>query len=140
MHRDSLYSHFLTRPDNAAGNFAAVGYQYLSKLASSESHDQIKSAKKVNVQHPSLPPRWTMDVSTRGLLTSDSEERLPIFNRLAVLNVNLDDFTFHLRLNLIHQFHCLDDADDGFRFDLAPNFYKRLSSRRRGTIKGSDNW
>jgi hypothetical protein len=47
MNSDSLNSHFFTRPDNATSDFAAIGYQYLSELASTESHDQINRRKKL---------------------------------------------------------------------------------------------
>src|SRR5262249_48444765 len=131
MHSDCLDTHFLTRPDNATGNFAAVGYQYLFELASVERHEQIIWPKKLtsSIRRYNRVGPWTFDSEP---LPFDSKERLPIFNRLAVLNIDLDDFALGLCLDLIHKFHCLDDADDGFRFDLATNFYKRLGSGRRG--------
>ena len=45
-------------------------------------------------------------------LTSDSKKRLAVFYRLAILNVDLDYFTTGLGLNLVHEFHGLDDAHD----------------------------
>src|SRR3990172_736720 len=52
MHSDSANAHLLTRPDNATGNFAAVGNQYFSELSCARTHDFRDP--KFNVQCP--PP------------------------------------------------------------------------------------
>src|SRR6185369_4288224 len=73
-------------------------------------------------------------------LTTDAEERLTVFNRLPVLHVNLNNLTSRFRLNLIHEFHGFNDADDRFRLDVAANLHKRIRSRRGGSIERADNW
>src|SRR5205085_1718536 len=52
-------------------------------------------------------------------LLLDSEEWLTVFDRLSVLDVDLDDFAGSLSLNFIHQLHSFDDADDCRGFNLA---------------------
>lgn len=41
------------------------------------------------------------------------EEALAIFDRLPIFDQSFDDGSLKLRLNLVHDFHRLDDADDG---------------------------
>src|SRR2546425_10216447 len=52
---------------------------------------------------------WTLEFR---LLFLYSEEWLAVLNRLPILNVDLYDLATGLGLNLIHQLHRLDDADD----------------------------
>src|SRR5688572_16130010 len=44
-----------------------------------------------------------------GLVTN-AEKRLPIFDGLSILNVNLYYFTRRLSLNLVHELHRFDNA------------------------------
>src|SRR5471030_1559716 len=61
----------------------------------------------------------------------DFEEALAVFNGLAIFDENLEDSAFGLGLNLIHDFHGLDDADhavfDGFGSDVGERFTLRRS-------------
>jgi predicted GIY-YIG superfamily endonuclease len=59
-------------------------------------------------------------------LTSDSKKRLAVFHRLAILNINLDYFTARLGLNLVHEFHGFDYADDCFRLNVTADLHKRI--------------
>src|SRR2546421_9995799 len=78
-------------------------------------------------------------IGNRKYLLLDSEKRLAIFDGLAVLDIDLDDFAGGFSLNLIHQLHRFDDADDRVRFDVTTDAHKAVSSRRRGPIKRSDD-
>ncbi len=61
-----------------------------------------------NVQRPWLMAAfWTLDL---GLLPN-AEERLAVFHRLAILDVYLYHLAACFCLNLIHQLHCLDNAN-----------------------------
>src|SRR5215207_9528409 len=72
-------------------------------------------------------------------LTLNSEEWLTVFNRLAILNVNFDYFSTRLSLNLIHELHGFDNANNCVGFDVAADLHKRLRGRRRRTVERSDN-
>src|ERR1051325_8217445 len=78
---------------------------------------------------------WTLDLG----LSFDSEQRLAILDRLPVLNINLCNFSGSLGLNLIHQFHRLDNADHRISFDDAADFYESIGGRRGGAIKRADD-
>ena len=56
---------------------------------------------------------WTLDIG----LSFDSEQRLTVFNWLAVLNIDLDYFAIRFSLDFIHQFHRFNDANDGVRLN-----------------------
>src|ERR1043166_7405641 len=62
-------------------------------------------------------------------LTLDSKEGLPVLDGLAILDVDLDNFASRFGLNLVHQLHGFNDADDGRRFDLAANPHKAVRGR-----------
>src|ERR1700683_5083339 len=42
---------------------------------------------------------------------ADAEERLPVFDGLAVLGVHLDELAGHIRFDFVHQLHGFDDAE-----------------------------
>ena len=54
------------------------------------------------------------------LLLLDSEKRLAVFDSLAVLDIDFDDFAGCLSLNFVHQLHCFDDAVDVSASTLLP--------------------
>src|ERR1051326_9096014 len=72
-------------------------------------------------------------------LTFDTEQRLAVLYRLPVFNINLDDFSARLGLNLVHEFHGFDDADDRLRLDTRPNLHKRLRPGTWQFIKRTDD-
>src|SRR4030095_12382758 len=73
------------------------------------------------------------------LLGLNSEERLAIFNRLAVLDVNLDYFTTGLSLNLIHELHRFDDTNHAVLFDIAADLHKRICVWRPRAVERADD-
>src|SRR4051812_23477688 len=116
MYGDRLDAHLLACPDNAARNLAAIGDQDFPKFAC-HSHTKVPNPKS---QTPSLNQfpdfgLWTWNL---GLLLYP-EERLAVFDRLAVLYVNLYHLASGFRLNLVHQLHGFDDADGGVMLDVA---------------------
>src|SRR6266404_1179124 len=86
----------------------------------------IFKIEKSNVQ--SQPSRWTLYLGHR-LTLLNSEEWLTVFDRLSVLDVNLDDFTGSLGLNFVHQLHRFDDADDCRDFNLAADANEAVRGR-----------
>src|SRR4030095_9699201 len=125
-------------PDNTTGNFTTIGDQYLLKLPKLRFH--LLSKVQCSKSKVFLPASRTLDFGPWTLnLLFDSEQRLPIFNRLSVFNINLRHFAAGLSLNLIHQLHGLDDADHRIRVDAAADLHKRFGVRRRGAIKSADD-
>ena len=59
------------------------------------------------------------------------EETLPVFDRLTVLDEDLKDRAFNLRLNLVHDLHGFDDADDGILGDFGVYLNIGRTFRRR---------
>src|ERR1039458_3157362 len=71
---------------------------------------------------------------TSSLLRPDGEQLLPIFNGLAVAAHLLYDFAGHIRLDLIQQFHRLNDAQYLPHFHHIPDLDERRRARRRSLI------
>ncbi len=69
----------------------------------------------------------------------DLEELLPVFDGLAVIDEELDDGAFHLGLDLVHDFHGLDDADHAGLGDLGADLGEGLGFRGGGLVEGADH-
>src|SRR5438105_1213003 len=76
--------------------------------------------------------------SAHGLSRADREKPFAVLDRLTVFHQDTDDLTRHLRFDFVHQFHCLDDADNGIlgtdteflvvrEFGVCPQNYFRIS-------------
>src|SRR5678809_514802 len=68
-------------------------------------------SRHARITRSAISPRFAMRTFLNTLL-GQSEEVLPVFDVLAVLNEDLFDLAFELGLDLVHQLHRLDDADD----------------------------
>src|SRR5687768_18171884 len=68
-----------------------------------------------------------------------SKQRLAVFDRLAVLDVDLYDLAGDLGLDLVHKLHRLDYTDDRIRGDLAAFLHVRFLVRSGGTVKRADD-
>src|SRR5262249_24817210 len=129
VNSDCLDSHLLAGPDNATGNLAAVCDQDLFELARIESHK--KPATKKHKTHKMFLVPFVPFCD----LTANTKEWLAVLNRLAVLDVNLDYFTRGFRLNLVHEFHGFDNADNCVLLDVAANLHERIGVWRRRAIE-----
>src|SRR5512143_991328 len=69
----------------------------------------------------------------------DEEERLVIFDRLAVFDADLDDAPCHVGFDLVHQLHRLDYAEHGLGLDDLADFDIGIGIGGRGTVKGAHN-
>jgi len=71
-----------------------------------------------------------MLVARRGLF--DDEQRLTVFDGLAVFHQNLDHRAGEFRLDLVHQLHGFDDAQRVTHFDGGAHLHERLAHREEG--------
>src|SRR5262245_4324232 len=69
----------------------------------------------------------------RGL--SNPEQRLPELHGLAVRHQHLEDFAVAVRLDLVHQLHRLDDAQDLPFSHLVADIDERPGARRAGAVE-----
>ena len=69
----------------------------------------------------------------------EAEEGLSELDGLAVLRADLGDDTGGLGLDFIHDFHGLNDADDGVGSDLLANGDEWRGVGRRGGVEGADH-
>src|ERR1051326_7740608 len=73
-----------------------------------------------------------------GLTLLDSEEWLAKFDGLAVLHIDLDDFARRLGLNLVHQLHRFDNANNCVGFDVAADTDEAVCIGRWSAIERTD--
>src|SRR5688572_16369351 len=69
----------------------------------------------------------------------DGEEPLAVVDGLAVLHIDLDDLAVAFGVDLVHQLHGFDDAEDLPLFDGLSDFRKGLRSGLRLAIEGADD-
>src|SRR5688572_8552227 len=131
MNSDGFDAHLFTRPDDPASNLAPVCDQDLLKLSGFGRHPMSHvQCLMSNVQNPFSQTdfgHWTLDIG----LFFDSEQRLTVFNRLAVLNINLNYFATRLSLDFIHQFHRFNDADHSVSLNGSSDLDERFRVWRR---------
>ena len=117
VNSNRLDAHLFAGPDNATGNLAAIGDQDLLELARIKRH-KIHATKK-HKMHKIRLVRFVL-----LWLTLNTEKRLPVLYRLAVLNVNLDYFSTRLGLNLVHELHGFDNTNNCVVLDVAADLHK----------------
>ena len=66
-----------------------------------------------------------------------AEERRVEFNGPGIFDENLNDSPPHVRFDLVHHLHRLDDADHGGRGDPRAHPDEGLGFRRRGRVEGA---
>ena len=66
-----------------------------------------------------------------GMLWFDKKQNLVIFYGLTVFNQDFDDGPGKLRLDFIHEFHCLDDAKSLPALNMVIDINERICFRRR---------
>src|SRR6266536_5669875 len=93
----------------------------------------MSSSRQAEMIRSAISPRLAIRIflNTRERLSgrqSNPEELLPVLDRLAVARIDGDDLPLDVRLDLVHQLHRLDDAEnftlrharthlgEGFRF------------------------
>src|SRR5689334_25369526 len=69
----------------------------------------------------------------------DREELLAVLDGLAVARVHGEDLALDVRLDLVHQLHRLDDAEDLALRDALADLRERIRLGRRRTIERSDD-
>src|SRR5580658_585482 len=67
------------------------------------------------------------------------KQPLAVFDRLAVFNQHLEDDPLGLSLDLVHDFHGLDDANHRIFDDFGVDVRKRFALRAGGSIKSTNH-
>src|SRR5229473_8255031 len=76
---------------------------------------------------------------TRGLLCPYRKETLAVLDGLTILNVDVDDLAVVFRVDLVHQLHRLDDAEDVALLHRRADLDERGRSRLGRAIEGADD-
>src|SRR6187551_3931490 len=100
---------------------------------------RIPMSRHARITRSAISPRLAMRtfLNTRGLL-AQAEQVLAVLHVLAVLNEDLLDAAFGLRLDLVHQLHRFDDADHLALAHGLPDVDELRRLRRRRAIERTD--
>src|SRR6516225_92845 len=99
------------------------------------------------VSMPSAPHRlWlpsrsvvsTSAISATGALPRDTQQHLPLLDRRAVRDQDLDDGTANLGAHAVHELHHFDDADDRVLFDHRADLDVRRGAGSGGPIEDTE--
>src|SRR5690625_805040 len=83
-----------------------------------------------------ISPRLAISIFS-NIVSANHKQGLTILNRLAIFYHDRLDDAGPVRLDLIEQLHCLDDAQNIPLIDLLPNLDKGGCTRIGGTIKST---
>src|SRR5690606_1240435 len=100
---------------------SAFEYTATVRMPSSRQARRIRSA---------ISPRLAIRTFPSMATSDDADQRLVEFHRLAVFNQDGVDDAGLVRLDLVHHFHCFDDAQHFAGTHLLANFDKGVGARR----------
>src|SRR5262245_60267019 len=89
----------------------------------------------LNIQHCSVGVSLHPQASC-----PDREEAFAVLHWLPVLDIDVDDLSLVLGVDLIHQFHRFNDAEHLPLFHDGSDFHKRGTLGFGRSVEGSDNW
>src|SRR3974390_644055 len=111
---------------------SSASFTYLVSRSASECTATVRMpiSRQARWIRSAISPRLAIRIflNTAGWLL-DRDERLAVFDRLAILRKDGFYGAFLVRLDFVHQFHCLDDADHLAHFHGVAHFDERLGAR-----------
>src|SRR5947209_17432744 len=91
---------------------------------------------QAQMMRSAISPRLAIRIFLNG---PDAKEGFSVFHRLTVLDeASLHDAS-HVRLDLVHQLHRLDDAEDLTKADVLTNAHERRVTGRSCFVESADN-
>src|SRR6516164_1755238 len=99
------------------------------------------------VSMPSAPHRlWlpsrsvvsTRPISATGALPRNTQQNLPLLDRRAVPDQDLDDGAANLGAHAVHELHHFDDADYGVLFEHGADLDVRRGAGSRGAVEDAE--
>src|SRR6478735_8900932 len=93
----------------SSANLTCSAFESASECTATAS---MPSSRHARMTRNAISPRLAMRMRLNIVLPDfDLEQRLAVLDRLSVLDEDLHDRAFDLRLDLVHQLHGLDDAE-----------------------------
>jgi hypothetical protein len=86
-----------------------------------------------------ISPRLAMTTLSSMAGLFDDQQRLVVFNRLAVLDQDAGNGAGVIGLDLVEHFHRFDDANRVADVDLLADFDERFGAGRGGTVERADH-
>src|SRR3954470_3726561 len=102
----------------------------------------IPSSRAARMIRSAISPRLAMrifeNIRTKASCRLETEERLAVLDRAAVLDERLDQAARALGLDLVHQLHRLDDAEHLALLHHCADLDERRVVGRSGPVEGPD--
>src|SRR5690554_1184741 len=98
----------------------------------------MPSSRHARITRSAISPRFAISTLLNTSAPLDLEELLAVFDRLPVLDEDLEDRARELALDLVHQFHRLDDAKRAAALDALALLDEGLRRGVRRAIKRAD--
>src|SRR5574338_787793 len=114
---------------------------YLASVSASECTATVltPSSRQARSTRSAISPRLAMRIFSNMTGSADDEQRLAVFDRLAVLDHDGLDHAADVGLDLVHQLHRFDDAQALARGDALTELDEGLGARRRGAVEGANH-
>src|SRR5438477_8081489 len=98
----------------------------------------MPSSRQATITRSAISPRFAIRIFL-NIRRFDREQALAVLNRLAVLDVALHDLSIALRVDLVHQLHRFDDAEDLPLAHRRSDVRERFRARLGRAVEGADD-
>src|SRR3990172_6292071 len=114
---------------------SSASLTYLASVSATEYTTTVRmpSSRQARWMRSAISPRLAIRIFSNT--SADEEKRLTVFDRLAVFDQDRLDHARGVGLDLVHQFHRLDDADGLTLFDRLSDLDERIGGWRGGAVK-----
>src|SRR5689334_12929016 len=115
---------------------SSASFTYFASVSASECTTTVRipSSRQARWIRSAISPRLAISTFS-NTRSADDEERLAVFHWLAVFHENRLHDAGGVGLDLVHQLHCLDDADGLAFLDGLPHLDERLGVRRGRAVE-----
>src|SRR6185295_16798831 len=104
---------------------------------------RMPSSRHAEITRSAISPRLAMriflNIVPRLRGEANGEELFAVLDGLAVAGIDRDDFALDVRLDLVHQLHRFDDAEDLALADPLSDLGERVGLGGGGTVKRPDD-
>src|SRR6185436_14721335 len=116
---------------------SSASLTYFASVSASECTTTVRMpiSRQARWMRSAISPRLAMRIFSNTL--AEDEEGLAVLDRLPVLDQDRLDDAGGVGVDLVHQLHRLDDADDVALLHRMADFDERLRVRRGGAVEGA---
>src|SRR5262245_63043581 len=98
----------------------------------------MPSSRHAMITRSAISPRFATRIFL-NIPRLDGEQALAVLHRLSVVHVDLHNLSVNVRVDLVHQLHRFDDAEDLSLLDDGADLGERRRTGLRRTIESADD-